>query len=60
MKESFRSSESFPRAEIVKVGPIGDKGGNSASAKACEKAEIPVLEVKAMAAKSWSGVLEVD
>nr|GMD52336.1 histone deacetylase 19 [Ipomoea batatas] len=52
MKDSSRSSRSLPRAEITKISPVGVKGYVPMLDRASEKAEIPVLEVKAMAEKS--------
>lgn len=48
MKDSSRSSESLPRAETVKGSPLGANGAVWILVKACLKAVIPVLEVKAM------------
>lgn len=54
MKASFKSSESFPRADMVKTSPYGSNKGSTACSRDSEKAEIPVLEVNAMAEKDSS------
>lgn len=41
----------------MKALPEGDKGGDSMEARVSEKAEIPVLEVKAMAENCSRGVV---
>lgn len=56
VSSSTKRSESLPRAEIVKVSPNVDNGGSSISVRAFEKAEMPVLEVKARAEKSSRGL----
>ncbi|GER37043.1 nuclear pore anchor, partial [Striga asiatica] len=43
-KDSSRSSESFPRAETVKIPPPEGRGGAGTAARASSKAVMPVLE----------------
>lgn len=51
-KAESKRFASLPSAEIVNISPAEDKGGDESCCRTWEKAAIPVLEVKATAAKS--------